>query len=117
MLTTLVWNDGTTYWQAPFRTEGSRLIQIEDGQPMGRVTAKRAGNCAHLGAATGETTPCTACKATVSLKVFQCALHHRCTRSASALRSCSNCADWVESIVDRSAIDTTETERGTVHFP
>ena len=60
-------------------------------------TAAAAGPlaCRHRGSTTGETVVCPSCRGAVTLKLFACAIHGRCTqaRAAAGIPCCATCVD------------------------
>ena len=64
----------------------------------------RTAPCVHFGAQTGEV-ECRTCGGKVSLKVFACAIHQRCTigkRTEGVAGCCQGCADYATVTPDRA---------------
>lgn len=68
----------------------------EQGRGPGQCASPpRAEPCRHLGETVSEE-PCPTCKGAVRVKVFECALHGKCTKALqiSSLACCQACRDY-----------------------
>jgi hypothetical protein len=62
--------------------------------PLGYIPP-RPGACLYMGEFTGDVVECQTCSGSVKLKVFNCAVHGRCTvgRRVAGTQCCANCLD------------------------
>lgn len=53
-------------------------------------------SCVHLGAATGETTPCPSCPGSMRIKILGCGVHAQCSvvKKVPGIACCGDCPDY-----------------------
>lgn len=100
--------------------ENPRYAAMWAGQPIPplRVVPEKLGTCKHFGQPTGEQASCEPCGRNVSLKLFQCSIHGKCTptKKVENIQCCSGCPDYVDPKSQRAVVPNRMRRSNTIRI-